>query len=138
MVYMNKKGFTLIELLAVIIILGILSSLAVISYVNYLNNTRDKAFKVAEKDFASALEEAYVDCLDKPYNNTFCSNHTELYKKEKIYLSELVHDNYIDVIKNPYNTDENCDISASYIQVSGERDYDVCLKCGNKISSSCD
>ena len=50
---MNKRGFTLIELLAVIMILGILSSLAVISYVNYLNNARDKAFKVAEKDFAN-------------------------------------------------------------------------------------
>ena len=50
---MNKRGFTLIELLAVIMILGILSSLAVICYVNYLNNARDKAFKVAEKDFAN-------------------------------------------------------------------------------------
>lgn len=148
---MNKKAFTLIEMLAVIIILAIITSLAVVGYTTHLKKSREKSFQVAEKSFKTALEEAYIDCLGNSPINDFCKNHGELYKEETVYLSELINDNYIEPIKNPYNTEKECDINNSYIKVSkkennvstslsynSDLNYEVCLICGSNRSETCD
>lgn len=147
---MNKKAFTLIELLGVILLLGIIISIAVGSYSVYLNNSKNKAFKIAESSFITATKDAYADCVSNNRNNEFCSNHKELnteYEYELIYLKELVDDNYIEKIKNPYDTEQFCDIDKSYVYVSSKNNteesnnsdivYKACLVCGDHKSVNC-
>jgi len=145
---MNKKGFTLIEMLAVIMLLGILTTIAVVSYTNYLNTSREKSFNLAENSFKDALLEAYVDCKTGFSDNDFCSKHSEPNMKDErdeITLLELIEAEHIEKIKNPYNTNEYCDINNSYIEVISNADftdhsdlsYKVCLICGNKSSEDC-
>lgn len=147
---MNKKAFTLIELLGVVLLLGIITSIAVGSYTLYLNNSKKKAFKLAESSFITATKDAYADCISNNRNNEFCSNHKELnteYKYELIYLKELVNDDYIEKIKNPYDTEQFCDIDNSYVYVSSKKNteesnnsdivYKPCLICGDHKSEEC-
>ncbi len=146
----KKKGFTLIEMLGVIIILGILLTLAISSYTIYLNHTRSKTFSIEEKSMATAAQDAYTDCVSNHPNNNFCKNHPELntkYTYELIYLNELIEDQYIDPIKNPYNTEQFCDIDRSYVYVSSKNNtsennnsdvvYLSCLICGDHKSKNC-
>lgn len=139
---MNRKAFTLIELISVIILLGILTTIAVVSYTNYLKKSREKSFTIVENSFKDAVLEAYVDCETGFSNNDFCKNHDEpdaIGEVDKIKLSELVENEYIDAIKNPYNSEQTCDLEKSYIEVTGQVDmndsdsnsasYKICLKC---------
>ena len=145
--YMNKRAFTLVELLAVIIVLGILMTMAASAYTGYLNKSRNDSFKLAVNSFRDAVEEAYIDCVGNFSSNSFCVNHKKPTGSnvDRIYLRELVNDNYMEAIKNPYDTNTVCDINNSYVNVklvssdngTSEYSYDVCLKCGNKYSSGC-
>ena len=147
---MNKKGFTLVELLGVIILLGILATIAVVGYSNYLGNSKKKAFTIEEENFISATRSAYADCISNKTDNDFCSNHPNLetkYTYQFVYLKELIDDNYIRVIKNPYNVEQACDSEKSYVYVGSRNDadssvnsdisYKVCLICGDHKSKDC-
>ena len=144
---MNKKAFTMVELLAVILILGIILVIAAASYNSYLKTSREKSFKLAENSFRDTVEEAYIDCSANLSKNNFCQNHDKLVvgETDTIKLSELITSGYIETIKNPYNTNESCDINNSYVKVTNvntsngvsEYSYDVCLICGNKTSNGC-
>ncbi len=145
----NKKGFTLIELLGVIILLGIIITIAVISYSSSLNKTKIKAFQLEEGNFVDATKSAYVDCLGNNPTNNFCELHQQLDDKNTydfVYLKELIDDNYIGKIKNPYDTEQFCDFENSYVYVSRKNSsnannadivYKVCLICGDKKSENC-
>lgn len=145
---MNKKAFTLIEMLVVVLIVGLLTSIATGVYNNYLESSKHKAFGIAEESFVNAVKEAYLDCSSNHPNNNFCLNHKELSLGEssKITLKELVDDNYIDSIKNPYDTDKFCDLNYSYVIAKNSSDaslinvdisYTVCLICNNHRSETC-
>ena len=154
---MNKKGFTLIEMLAVIIILGIILSFSSYSFYKYITSSSKKSFDIAVKSFKDATEAAYADCNANFSLNTFCSNHSipEVGSTDTIYLSELVDNQYIDKIKNPYDTSTFCSETSSYIIVSthskdithngeivgtenNDITYKVCLVCDNNRSEDCD
>lgn len=147
----NKNGFTLIEMLAVIIILGILIGIATVSYSGYLSSSKDKAFRIAENTFKDAVIEAYIDCNGNLTDNDFCSNHDEpdtKGEKDKIYLYELKNDRYIETLKSPYNTEVECDMNNSYIEVvsnvnlyesnNSDLSYKICLKCDGHSDSKLD
>lgn len=146
---MNKKAFTLIEMLAVVLILGLLVSISGGIYNSYLSSSRVKSFKIAEESFVNAVKEAYLDCNGNNPNNTFCNNHSMLTgpgETARITLKELVDDNYIEDIRNPYDTDEFCDSSYSYVTAKNSTNtslinidvsYTVCLICGNHRSETC-
>ena len=143
----EKNGFTLIELLGVIIILGILIALAVSGYSRYLNGSKSKAFKIEEANFVGATKGAYTDCFSNNTNNNFCKSHKIFNTEDEyVYLKELISDGYIEIIKNPYNTNEFCDIEKSYVHVSMNNNtqsnnidmlYKVCLICGDHKSKDC-
>lgn len=147
---MNKKAFTLIEMLAVVLILGLLVSISTGIYNSYLASSRNKAYKMAEESFVNAVQEAYLDCSSNHPDNNFCTNHKELTKpseSSKITLKELVDDDYIDAIKNPYDTDKFCDLNNSYVTAKNSSNtslinidisYTVCLICGDHRSETCE
>lgn len=139
----RKNGFTLIEMLGVMILLGILTTLAVSSYSSYLTKTKIKAFTMEEKSMRDATESAYIDCVSNHPNNTFCKNHSmvdTIGETDTVYLKELIQDQYIDIIKNPYDTEEECDMEKSYVFVEKSNTktaYQVCLICGKNKSNEC-
>ena len=147
---MNKRGFTLIELLGVIILLGIITTIATLGYSSYLTGTRKKAFAIEEKNFVSATRSAYADCESNKTDNSFCNNHETLetkYMYQFVYLKELVDDNYIKIIKDPYDVEKVCDVEKSYVYTSlrnnleednnSEIVYKACLICGDHKSEDC-
>ena len=147
---MNKRGFTLIELLGVIILLGIVTTIATLGYSSYLTGTRKKAFAIEEKNFVSATRSAYADCESNKTDNSFCNNHETLetkYMYQFVYLKELVDDNYIKIIKDPYDVEKVCDVEKSYVYTSlrnnleednnSEIVYKACLICGDHKSEDC-
>lgn len=147
---MNKKGFTLIELLGVIILLGIISTMAIVGYSSYLSSSKNKAFAMEEQSFISSTRDAFEDCISNKPDKNFCNNHSSLetkYTYQFVYLKELIDDDYIGIIKNPYNVEQVCDIEKSYVYVgrkNNETDsinsdivYKACLICGNNKSKDC-
>ena len=139
----NQKGFTLIEMLAVVILLAILMAIAVGSYYSYIKKSRDDSFKIAENTIQNDVKNAYADCLSNS-KSEFCINHSGYGEKnDKIYLKELIDAGYSEQIKNPYNTNDYCDTSASYVTVIGNNtdnnsSYLTCLVCGDKKSDTCE
>ncbi len=139
----QKNGFTLIEMLGVIILLGILVSVAIGSYSRYLVQSQAKAFKIEEDSMKTATESAYVDCISNHPNNAFCRSHSmvdTVGETDTVYLKELIEDQYLDIIKNPYHTEEECDAEKSYVYVTKDNQkttYQVCLICGTNKSKSC-
>lgn len=144
----KKNGFTLVELLAVIVILGFISAIGFTSYYRYLSHSQDKTFKMEEGNFSDAVKDAFVDCM-KNTKNDFCKNHGNFIGSSRdsvtIYLGELIDDGYSTKVKNPYNTNEQCD-RESYVvvhnnteegQINMNLEYDVCLICGDKRSDTC-
>lgn len=142
---MSKKGFTLIELLAVIILIGTLSAVAISSYSTYLTKSKNKTFSLEEKNFIDATISAYADCSSNLNNQgQFCENHSNN-DKDEVKLRELIESGYINTIRDPYNTNYDCDAENSYVKVSvknsdlinADIEYKVCLICGNHKSDGC-
>ena len=146
---MRKKGFTLIELLAVIIIFGIIIGIAVTGYSKYVISSKNKSYSIAENSLKSAATDAVSDCMTgNGKNREFCDNHNVLeeeYEYNLVYLDELIKDDYMDAIRNPYDTDTLCsDKSYVYIsdrtkegQTNKNLEYKVCLICGDYKSKDC-
>ena len=146
----KNKGFTLIELLAVIVILAIVLGIAVGGYQKYLVSSRNKSYNIAENSMKNSAMSAISDCLTgNGKNREFCENHEvpeDQYDYELIYLSELTNDDYINPIKDPYNTDKLCS-EQSYVYMRNKSDtetennsdieYKVCLICSNYKSKDC-
>lgn len=154
-IIMGKRGFTLVEMLAAIILLAILMGFATVSYSKALKRGREKSFDIAVNSFSDAVISAYTDCSANLSDNSFCTNHSlpNVGSTDTIYLSELVRYQYIEQVKNPYNTNQNCDDN-SYVKVTRKNvnvknnnnsldteDIDIdlvtCLICGDKRSGGC-
>lgn len=118
---MKRKGFTLVEMLAVIVVLGIVLTLAVGAYTSYKRKSSDNSFKILVKSFENALIEASIDCNSGFSDNDFCDLYDEpntAGETAKIYLKDLINNEYLDEVRNPYNTSEMCDVEKSYIEVT--------------------
>lgn len=141
---MNKKGFTLIEMITVVFILSVIMTLATYSLARYLKQGRDKSFKVLVNSLEDATLEAYASCVANPTGSNFCLTHDipSNGQSATINLSELVDENFIEKVKNPWNTSENCS-SSSYVKVTRNSSdnisftYKTCLICGTHKSSGC-
>ena len=136
----NKNGFTLVELLGVIVILGLVSTIGFAAYNRYLKYSQDKTFKMEEQNIAVDVQNAIIDCM-QGNKIEFCKNHKDIASKEdeKVYLQELIDDNFSSKVKNPYNPNEQCNAVDSYVIVRKNRkSYDVCLICGDKKSDTCE
>lgn len=140
----KQNGFTLVELLGVVVVLGIIMAIAVVSYNGNLQKSKDKTFEMAEDDFQSAANNAYIQYLsntDLRLSNVF--DGLSYSNKTTVYLKDLINYDYIGKIKNPYNTSEMCDFENSYVvmekttEARDEFDYQVCLVCGDYKSDTC-
>ncbi len=136
---MNKKGFTLIELIGVIVLLSIVASIATYSLNRYLIQGREKSFELLVNSIEDSVLEAYTSCLANPKSSSFCTNHPipeTVDSTDKIYLSELVEGYFIENVKNPWKTSEDCSGNSFVIVKRNDTnsisfDYETCLKCGN-------
>ncbi len=142
---MKKNGFTLVELLATIIILGMILTMAYQAYHSYIRKSSEDSFKIAENTLRTNAKDAYADCLAGS-TNEFCKNHQSFgYQNETIYFHELIQYGYAEPIKDPDDSNSQCDESKSYViaQVQNSTsmnkivNYTVCLVCGNQKSSTC-
>ena len=100
---MSKKGFTLIELLGTIVILGILTTIAIVSVNKIMQSSHEKYYDKQKEMFRLAGQEYFSD-------------HKELlptinYATNKVTLSKLIEENYINKIvdykKRVCNQDES-------------------------------
>ena len=141
---MNKKGFSLIELISVIVILGFILTLAVFSLQKFLIQGRDKSFKVITNTFEDGVLEAYTSCIANPTSSNFCIKHEvpEFNEPETITLGELEDEEFVEIIKSPWDTKEKCD-RKSYVTVTRDNkdnisfSYKTCLICGEHRSEGC-
>ena len=164
---LNKKGFTLIELLGVVLVLAILLGIAVVAVNKSIQRSKDKTFKVLLSSLEDGALQAYTECIVNG-SRDFCQTHKlssnpSTTQVITITLGDLVNNGYIDDFKNPYNTSETCDLTASYIKIGnknnteiGNQDdnqntklydyltsvsedygYKSCLICGSKRSDGC-
>lgn len=122
---LNKKGFTLVEILATIVILGILIGIAVVSISYILSNAKDGFYKNLEEQLILATKSYYTD------HRTLLPQN--IGQKRKVTVETLIKNNYFkrgDVVD--YSKEE-CDTTASYVQViKSAKDnfiYTVYLKC---------
>jgi len=142
---MNKKGFTLIELIAVIVLLSLLLMLATFSLSGYLISGKEKSFDILINSFEDGVLEAYTSCIANPTSSNFCLNHdVPSYEgSDTIRLYELVNEEFVEKMKNPWKTSELCDSSNSYVTVTRNDannisfDYKTCLICGTHSSEGC-
>ena len=158
---MNKKAFTLIELLAVIVILSIIMILATIAINRYLFQSKNKSFDILVDTFEDGALQGYTECLINGSNTSiknYCDNH-KLTGNEVIVLKDLIDYGFVESFKNPYNTDETCDLTLSTITITANTSvttnyrktklydylldinpnytYKTCLICGDKVSEGC-
>ena len=104
----NNKGFTLIEMLGTIVVLGILSTIAVLSVTKILNNSKQKAYET----MSQSIYEAAMNCLIEGK----CTVSTT------ITSATLQSNGYLDTLKNPISSKDNCKGSVSVIS-RGDGDY---------------
>ncbi len=136
----NKKGFTLVELLAVVVVLGIIGSIVTTSVMNIKKKASDDVFSKLRKEIEDLGPEIYTHEMlsgDKNEENSFYTR----YKKNTsfiITIDELEQKGYLDDVKNPYKTNEECD---GYLKVSkndGEPKFSAFLSCDDNVENWCD
>lgn len=167
----NQKGFTLIEIIAVIVILSIILMIGTYALNGHLIKGRDKSFDVLINSFEDSVKEAYTHCLtnpnedsdlNNPNNVKFCINH-ELPDYDvpvTITLRELLADDFIEPVMNPWKQSEACNPDSTVIvtrkpvevkhkksdgsiEILGYDDsiidfeYKTCLICGDHSSDGC-
>jgi len=139
---MNRKGYTLIELIAVIAILAIVMVIGVYSVTSYMNRSKQKAFDVLINSFEDGVATLITDCIANPNASELCSRITiPSNGGEYIFVSlaPLIDYGYIENMKNPWNTSEDCRHNSYIIATRTSDDnisfnYQTCLKCGNHVS----
>ena len=112
-------------------------------------SSKNKSYNIAENSLKSAATDAVSDCITgNGKNREFCDNHNVLeeeYEYNLVYLDELIKDDYMDAIRNPYDTDTLCS-NKSYVYISDRTkegqtnknlEYKVCLICGDYKSKDC-
>ena len=132
----NKNGFTLVEMLAVVLVLGLILIISIISVHQLGISGKNKSFDVLVNTFKDSAKEAYSICVVNA-NSDFCLAHPlpDYDETDTVTLGELMEYDYIDTLKNPWNTKEKCD-STSTVKVTRTRKsqvsltYEACLKCG--------
>lgn len=142
---MNKKGFTLIELIGVIVLLALITSIATITLNNYLIRGRAKTFQILQNSLEDAVLEAYTSCLANPDSSDFCRVHKipEISGAgERVTLKELLDDGFIEDVKNPWKTSEQCSEDSYIIAMRNSDDsisfdYETCLICGTHQTDAC-
>ena len=158
----NKKGFTLIEVIAVIVILSIILMIGVYALNGHLIKGRNKSFDLLVNSLEDSVASAFASCESEPNSSDFCTNHPlpDANGTDTITLEELVNENFIEPVKNPWKKSEACDPSSTVIvtrkpveikhkksdgsyEILGYDDtvidfeYKTCLKCGDHESDGC-
>ena len=104
---LDKKGFTLVEVLAVIVILGILSTIGTVSIIN-LRKKQEEKFNNTQLQIFKQTSQTY-------FSDNKSKLPTQPLGRERVYLRDLLDDNYIDELldyrKNEYDRDK------SYVEV---------------------
>ena len=105
---LDKKGFTLVEVLAVIVILGILSTIGTVSIIN-LRKKQEEKFNNTQLQIFKQTSQTY-------FSDNKSKLPTQPLGRERVYLRDLLDDNYIDELldyrKNEYDRDK------SYVKVT--------------------
>lgn len=126
----EKNGFTMVELLGVLVVLAIIFGLAVTGYVTIKNGIR--------KTYYSGLEESILMAAGEYYNYNDGQVPKVFGEEQKVKLSKLIGDKYIDKVID--QTGKDCDFDASFVRVYKNENnaisYDVCLKCNHDEYSS--
>ena len=125
---MKKNGFTLAELLGVIVVIAIISGLAVISVSSILATGKKGVYKNYEETLEGATRNYFIDNINKI---------PSVGMSTKIYLDEILSENYLDNLDDPNGGDCNSEEYNSYVLVTRQADinnnynleYKVCLMC---------
>ena len=103
----NSEGFTMVEMLAAVVIMGILASIGIVSVVHLRANQRAKFNQTQTEIFRQTAKNYFTDNKRKLP--------TTIMATERIYLEDLISNNYLDELldydKKSYN------ISDSYVEV---------------------
>ena len=102
---MNRNGYTLVELLAVIVIIALIGGIGVVAYNSYQRATAERVF------------ETYMDSMHESMAMYLVDNTTLIPKSSGEKRRVLLRDLPLDNIKNPYNIDDKCLNSESYVEV---------------------
>ena len=103
----NSKGFTMVEMLAAVVIMGILASIGIVSVVHLRANQKAK------------FNQSQTEIFRQTAKNYFTDNKRKLpavlMSTERIYLEELIKNNYLDELLD-YDK-ESYNIADSYVEV---------------------
>ena len=103
----NNKGFTMVEMLAAVVIMGILASIGIVSVVHLRANQKAK------------FNQSQTEIFRQTAKNYFTDNKRKLpavlMTTERIYLEELIKNNYLDELLD-YDK-ESYNIADSYVEV---------------------
>ena len=103
----NSKGFTMVEMLAAVVIMGILASIGIVSVVHLRANQKAK------------FNQSQTEIFRQTAKNYFTDNKRKLpavlMTTERIYLEELIKNNYLDELLD-YDK-ESYNIADSYVEV---------------------
>ena len=103
----NNKGFTMVEMLAAVVIIGILASIGIVSVVHLRANQKAKFNQSQTEIFRQTAKNYFTDNKRKLP--------TVLMSTERIYLEELIKNNYLDELLD-YDK-ESYNIIDSYVEV---------------------
>lgn len=124
----------MVELLAVIIIMGILSTIVVASVTHFLTDSKEKTYKELESNMEVAAQNYFLE-----HNSEIPTSD----KKVKIYLKDLIQEQYSKEIHDPDNQGNTCNKNTSYVEATNSNTtnldltYKVCLVCSKYKSSGC-
>ena len=103
----NNKGFTMVEMLAAVVIMGILASIGIVSVVHLRANQKAKFNQSQTEIFRQTAKNYFTDNKSKLP--------TTIMSTERIYLEELIKNNYLDELLD-YDK-ESYNIADSYVEV---------------------
>ena len=103
----NNKGFTMVEMLAAVVIMGILASIGVVSVIHLRANQ--------EKKFNQTQTEVFRQTAKNYFTDNKRKLPAVLMTTERIYLEELIKNNYLDELLD-YDK-ESYNIADSYVEV---------------------
>ena len=113
----------MVEIIATVAILGVISTIAIFSVTNIIERGKQEHYESAEKTIKMSAE-SYAQANRKylPKN---------VGEKKKIYLNQLIEDNYVEKVYDYY--DKECYADQSYVQIfkysKTDYSYMTYLKC---------